>query len=97
MTETNLTFAKLLFCYNTLQKRREEMASFDIGTHVGYLEAGLVTYGYLETYQANGISEINCEMKPATKWWKKPKRETREEAIVRMTQKMFKENDVNYE
>lgn len=36
-------------------------------------------------------------MKPVTKWWKKPKLESYEEAIIRMAQKMFKENGINYE
>lgn len=97
MIETNLSFAKLLYCYNNLKKFRNQFDLVSFGKHLGYLEAGLVTYGYLETVKINNESEIKREILPAKKWWKKPKQETYEEAIIRMTQKMFKENNINYE
>lgn len=55
-----------------------------------------MNFGYLETHKVGDISEIKTEMKPATKWWKKTKLETYEEAIIRMTEKMFKENQIEY-
>lgn len=95
--ENQLTFDKLLYCYKNLKKYRDTIGLIVFGKHLGYLEAGLVSYGYLETIKIGNESEIKREMKPATKWWKKPKLESYEEAIIRMTQKMFKENGINYE
>jgi hypothetical protein len=97
MTETNLTFTKLLYCYNNLKKFRNQFDLISFGKHLGYLEAGLVTYGYLEIEMINNTSEVKREIIPAKKWWKRSKKETYEEAIIRMTQKMFKENDIKYE
>ena len=95
--ETKLTFDRLVFCYKSLQKYRTDMGIYHIGKHLGYLEAGLVTYGYLETEMINNIIEVKREIKLSSKWWKKSKKETYEEAIIRMTLKMFNENNIKYE
>jgi hypothetical protein len=60
------------------------------------MEAGLHNFGYLETVDNDGVNEVKREMKPATAWYKKPKLEDYEEAIVRMTEKMFKENQIQF-
>lgn len=91
-----LQLSNILYCYNNIKKNREDMWGFNLGKHLGFLEAGLMNFGYLETYKVGDTSEIKREMKPATKWWKKPKLETYEEVIIRMTEKMFKENQIEF-
>ena len=94
--ENILTLNNILYCYNNLKKHRSDMLGFELGKHLGYLEAGLVNYGFLKTVMNGNISEVKREMKPATAWYKKPKLESYEEAIIRMTEKMFKENGINF-
>ena len=94
--ENRLKLSNILYCYNTVKKNRKDIWGFELGKHLGYLEAGLWNFGYLETVMNGDISEIKREMKPATKWWKKPKQETYEEVIIRMTEKMFKENQIEF-
>ena len=47
-------------------------------------------------YDNNGVNEVKREMKPAAAWYKKPKLEDYEEAIVRQAEKMFTANDVKF-
>ena len=94
--ESNLKMSNLVQCYKNLKKHRDHLYGFDVGKHLGYLEAGLHNFGYLETVDNNGVNEVKREMKPAAAWYKKPKLEDYEEAIVRQTEKMFTANDVKF-
>jgi hypothetical protein len=91
-----LQLRNILHCYNILKTNREYMNMYDVGKCLGYLEAGLDNWGYSEIVKVDGESQIKRELKPATKWYKKPKLETHEEAIVRMVEKMFTENDIKF-
>ena len=84
--EGKLEFRHLLFCYNNLKKIRNWDNNFEVGKHLGYLET--VKVG--ERYQVKTITI------PSNKWWKKDKVETYEQAIIRMTEKMFNENNIIY-
>jgi hypothetical protein len=94
--ENNLKMSNLVHCYKSLKKHREHLYGFEVGKHLGYMEAGLHNFGYLETVDNNGVNEVKREMKPAAAWYKKPKLEDYEEAIVRMTEKMFTANDIKF-
>lgn len=72
------------------------MFGFELGKHLGYLEAGLANFGFLDTVMNGNIREVKRQMKPATAWYKKPKLESYEGAIIRMTENMFKENGINF-
>ena len=94
--DNNLTIDNLLFCYNSLKKLRTQWSnsSFELGLHIGYLEAGLKNYGYLETIEVGNDFQIKRKVTKSNKWWKLDKVESRSEAIIRMTEKMFKEKNI---
>ena len=94
--ENQLKLTNILFAYKTLKKHRDQMDMLTLGKHLGYMEAGLHSYGFLETAKTKDGSEINREMRPATKWWKKPKLETYEQAIVRQVENMFTKNNIQF-
>jgi len=94
--EGKLEFRHLLFCYNNLKKIRKWDNNFEVGKHLGYLEAGLVAYGYLETVKVGERYQVKTITIPSNKWWRKDKVETYEQAIIRMTEKMFNENNIIY-
>lgn len=94
--EGKLQLRNVLYCYNTLKTKREYMNMYDVGKCLGYLEAGLDNWGYSETVKVDGEWQIERKLKPATKWYKKAKLETYEEAIVRMVEKMFTEKGVQF-
>jgi hypothetical protein len=94
--ESKLQLGNILYCYNTLKKNRETLSTFDVGKHLGYLEAGLDNWDYSETVKVEGESQIKRELKPATKWYKKAKLESYEEAIIRMVEKMFTDKKVEF-
>jgi len=94
--ENQLKLTNILFAYKTLKKHRDQMDMLTLGKHLGYMEAGLKVYGFLETVKTKDVSEIKREMKPATKWWKKPKLETYEQAIIRQVENMFTKNNIQF-
>ena len=57
---------------------------------LGYLEACLQHFNYLETKIINGKSQINRLFKT------KDIQETLDEAIIRMINKLLKDNDIQY-
>ena len=94
MESQKLTFNKLLYCYKNLKKYRESMCLITVGKHLGYLEAGLVVYDYLETINNSGTSEIKRNLIKSTKWYKKDRMESYEQAIIRMIEKLFNDNNI---
>lgn len=94
---TTLEMRHLLFCYNNLREKRKWMGSFELGKHLGYLEAGLMLYGCLETKKDGDRTVIDVKMVKSDKWWKKDREENYEEAIIRMIRKLFDENKVVYQ
>lgn len=88
-----LTLENLKFCYDNL-KSNYHMPIYNIGKHFGYLEAGLLQFGYLETVKNNGITDIKKNIIKSDKWWKKDKPESYESAILRMVEKLFTDNNI---
>jgi hypothetical protein len=94
--ENKLTLSHLQYCYNTLKTKRDHMGTPALYAHLGYLEAGLVNFGALETEQRGDENIVKREMVKHTKWWKKDREETYEEAIVRQTEKLFTNNQIKF-
>ena len=95
--ENQLKLTNILFAYKTLKKHRDQMDMLTLGKHLGFIEAGLHSYGFLEFVKTkDGTKEVKREMKPATKWWKKPKLETYEQAIIRQVENMFTKNNIQF-
>ena len=94
---TTLEMRHLLFCYNNLREKRKRMNPFELGKHFGYLEAGLMLYGRLETKKDGDRTVVEVKLGKSDKWWKKDRKETYEEAIVRMIRKLFDEHKVEYQ
>lgn len=99
--ESKLTLANILHAYKAFKQDRDNMGPWSSGRYLGYLEAGLQVYDCRETVKNEdpkskfyGDSEIKREMRPATKWWKKPKLETMEQAIIRQVENMFTKNNI---
>jgi hypothetical protein len=79
--------------------RRESLCAFSRGQFLGYLEAGLQSFGYLETsYDKDDNGETHKVVKKytCTSWWKKDKVETQEQAIIRQVEKMFIDMNINF-
>ncbi len=79
-------------CLKTLKefRKNKHLDSFWVGLRLGYLEACLQSYNALETFKnKEGNNEVVKEIVKSDKWWKKDKKETYEEAIVRMAQKLI--------
>lgn len=92
--ENNLKVYNIEYCLETLREFRENrsLSTFNVGLRLGYLEACLQSYGKLETVEnKEGTTEVKREVTKSDRWWKKDRRESYEEAIVRMTQKLIKE------
>jgi hypothetical protein len=94
--ENKLTLSHLLHCYNTIKHDREIISDVVTYAHLGYLEAGLVSFGALETEQRGNISIVKREMVKNTKWWKKDRDEDYEEAIIRQIEKLFTDNQIKF-
>jgi hypothetical protein len=94
--ENKLTLSHLLYCYNTIKHDREIISDTVTYAHLGYLEAGLVNFGALETEQRGDENIVKREMIKPKKWWKKDREETYEEAIIRQTEKLFTNNQIKF-
>lgn len=101
--ESKLKLSNILFAYKNLKKNRDNMSMFDIGKHLGYMEAGLQVYGCLEIVKNEdtkskfyGDSEIKRETIKSKKWWKKDRLESMEQAIIRQTENMFTKNNIKF-
>ena len=101
--ESKLTISNILHAYKALKRDRDNMAPWMVGRYLGYMEAGLQVYDCRETVKNEdtkskfyGESQIKREMRPATKWWKKPKLETMEQAIIRQVENMFTKNNIQF-
>lgn len=96
--ESKLTLNNILFAYNNLKNNRDNMSTFDIGKHLGYMEAGLQLYDCLEYFKNDktGNTEIKRNTIRNNKWWKKDKVETIEQAIIRQVENMFKQNNIQF-
>lgn len=90
---TTLKLGNLKNCYDSLMKN-PNMGSFNLGKHFGYLEAGLLQFNYLETEMIEGVNSVKVKMIKNDKWWKKYKKETYQDAIIRMCKKMFLDNGI---
>ena len=101
--ESKLKLSNILLAYKNLKKNIDNMSMFDIGKHLGYMEAGLQVYGCLETVKNEdtkskfyGNSEIKRETIKSEKWWKKDRLESMEQAIIRQTENMFTKNNIKF-
>jgi hypothetical protein len=92
-----LTLKNLKFCYDTLKGSYKSMSIYNMGKHFGYLEAGLLQFGYLEVVKINGIQEVKKNIIKSDKWWKKDKSESYESAILRMVEKLFTDNNIEFD
>ena len=96
--ESKLKLSNILHAYKNLKDNRDNMSMFDIGKHLGYMEAGLQLNGCLEFFknEKTGTSEIKREVIKNKKWWKKDKVETMEQAIIRQVENMFTKNNIKF-
>jgi hypothetical protein len=99
--ENQLKSANILNAYKSFKKDRESLCAFSRGQFLGYLEAGLQSFGYLETsYDKDDNGETHKVVKKEiirnTSWWKKDKVETQEQAIIRQVEKMFIDMNINF-
>lgn len=101
--ESKLTLANILHAYKALKQDRDNMGPWSSGRYLGYLEAGLQVYDCRETVKNEdpkskfyGDSEIKREVIKNTKWWKKDKVETMEQAIIRQVENMFTKNNIQF-
>jgi hypothetical protein len=95
--ESKLTLANILHAYKAFKQDRDNMGPWSSGRYLGYLEAGLQVYGYQETIKnKDGQSEVKREVIKNTKWWKKDKVETMEQAIIRQVENMFTKNNIKF-
>jgi hypothetical protein len=95
--ENQLKSANILNAYKSL--RKIEKVLFSRGQFLGYLEAGLQSFGYLETIDKDDNGETHKVVKKIirnTSWWKKDKVETQEQAIIRQVEKMFIDMNINF-
>lgn len=68
-------------------KRSGEGHMFQQARLLGYMEACLQCFGVRETVVVNGLNENKTIMIKSSKWWKKDRKETLEECLVRQTRK----------
>jgi hypothetical protein len=99
--ENQLQFGNILNAYKSFKKDRENVSAFSRGQYLGYLEAGLQSFGYLETSydkDDDGVTHkvVTKEIIPNKSWWKKDKVETQEQAIIRQVEKMFTAENINF-
>ncbi len=101
--ENKLTLANILHAYKALKKDREALGPWMVGRYLGYMEAGLQIFGYEETVKNEdtkskfyGESQIKREVIKNTKWWKKDKVESMEQAIIRQVENMFTKNNIQF-
>ena len=101
--ESKLTLANILHAYKAFKQDKDNMGPWSSGRYLGYLEAGLQVYGFRETVKNEdtkskfyGQSEIKREVIKNTKWWKKDKVETMEQAIIRQVENMFTKNNIKF-
>lgn len=101
--ESKLTLANILHAYKALKKDREALGPWMVGRYLGYMEAGLQIFGYEETVKNEdtkskfyGESQIKREVIKNTKWWKKDKVESMEQAIIRQVENMFTKNNIQF-
>lgn len=94
--ENKLTLSHLLYCYNTIKHDREIISDTVTYAHLGYLEAGLVSFGALETEDIGNVTRVKRNIVKPKKWWKKDREEDYEEAIIRQTEKLFIDNQIKF-
>jgi hypothetical protein len=96
--ESKLKLSHILFAYKNLKDNRDNMSVFDIGKHLGYMEAGLHAYGYLETVknEKTDTFDIKRETIKSNKWWKSDKTESMEQTIIRQVENMFTKNNIQF-
>jgi hypothetical protein len=96
--EIKLKLSHILFAYKNLKNNRDNMSMFDIGKHLGYMEAGLHLYGYLETVKNEKTDTfvIKRETIKSNKWWKFDKTESMEQSIIRQVENMFTKNNIQF-
>jgi hypothetical protein len=95
--ENQLKIKNILNAYSDFKKNRERLSAFTRGQYLGYLEAGLQSFGYLETFKnEDGVLEVTKNTIKNNSWWKKDRKETQEQAIIRMVEKLFTENNIKF-
>lgn len=96
--EIKLKLSHILFAYKNLKDNRDNMSMFDIGKHLGYMEAGLQVYGCLETVknEKTDTFDIKRETIKSNKWWKSDKTESMEQTIIRQVENMFTKNNIKF-
>jgi hypothetical protein len=95
--ENQLKSANILNAYKSL--RKIEKVLFSRGQFLGYLEAGLQSFGYLETIDKDDNGETHKVVKKklyVIQVGGKNKVETQEQAIIRQVEKMFIDMNINF-
>lgn len=89
-----IDISNIKYCYDTLKSLRLAKSSdlYQLGRHLGYLEAYLESNNILETVKKNGINCIKCNTIKGNKWWKRDREESIEESIIRQTEKLLTDN-----
>jgi Asp-tRNA(Asn)/Glu-tRNA(Gln) amidotransferase C subunit len=95
--ENQLKIKNILNAYSDFKTNRLRLRPITVGQYLGYLEAGLQSFGYLETFKnEDGILEVTKNTIRNNSWWRKDRKETHEQAIIRMVEKLFTDNKIKF-
>jgi hypothetical protein len=89
-----ITLQHILYAYNNVKDNKKRLDTYYFGKHIGYLEAGLLQFDYLETRKEGNRIVIATQVIKPEKWYRKEIRERDDEAILRMTEKLLNDNDL---
>jgi len=67
---------------------------FQLGKRFGYMEAILQSFDKLETELIDGVTSVKLKTVKSNKWWKSDTKETYQAAIIRMTEGLLIENNI---
>lgn len=94
--KTELTLDNLFYCYKgILNLHKRGFGRDKLLLSLGYLEACLANFGYLEIVEIDGKVDIKTEIvKYKFLFWIRERKESRLEALIRMTENLLNDKNI---